>query len=64
MASSTTGPKKLETWQTWPRKPEEVMAEDAVKVSAIGFWKIAIAVFVGNLLTAVVVGIFYAITHS
>jgi hypothetical protein len=33
------------------------------KPAALGFWKIALAVFAGNLMTGIVAAIIYAITH-
>lgn len=52
---------KLEAWQTWPKKPEDVMAQPR---PLIGFWKIAFGILAGNLMTAIVVGVAYAIVTA
>jgi hypothetical protein len=62
MASGAVVPRAAETkWQDkFTIEPE--LAKEKTSGS-VGFWKIAFAVFVGNLLTAIVVSVIYAANH-
>jgi hypothetical protein len=65
MASSMTNAKKLEEWQTWPRNPNVVAEKDQTfPMVRVGFMRIALAVFVGNLLAAFLIAVIYAIVRS
>jgi hypothetical protein len=63
MAETASGAstKKLEAWQTWPRKPEDVAAEPA---PLIGVWRIAFGVFLGNLLFGILAALVYGISQA